>query len=401
VVRFHKSLTIAAAALAVAILTPVAAAKDPGRWRETGRSTVPIYYYQGVASSPDALFFNGVYTGLYRTDRNLSQQKRTDDVFPLGVHLTENYDHIGDIAWDAREGGRVLLPVECYYPGLAPGEADPNNTCKTGSFGVADPVTLQWRYYVKLDPAEIPKAMWVAVSPDGQLLWTQSGRDLLAYRAADVNPSNAAPSGHVIRAVRRVKSGAPPSGITGAAFSNGVMYAASQDGDTFQVWAIDLASGQRQLEIEREVVGESEGIDFFAGLGGTLHWLIQPFNTHSLPTYGVSNGTLLHFVPVGGSGALAVGTPRRLSRIRLTVSPSRAIAGRRTRFVFRAIAAVAGHRRWVRGARIRFAGGSTLTGPDGRASLTRRLRRRGTRVARATAPSLRAGRATVRVRARR
>ena len=385
-------------ALAVA---PAASAKDPGRWRETGRSTVPLYYYQGVASSPTGLFFNGIHLGLYRTDRNLDEQKRNDDVFPLGVHLTENYNHIGDIAWDAREGGRVLLPVECYYPFLAPGQDDENNTCRTGSFGVADPVSLSWRYYVKLDPAEIPKAMWVAVSPDGELLWTQSGRDLLAYRASDVNPSNAAPSGPAIKAVRRLKNGAPPSGITGAAFSNGLMYAASQDGDTFQVWSIDVATGARQLEIEREVVGEAEGVDFFTGLGGTLHWLIQPYNTHGVPTYGLANGTLLHFVPVGGGATTAVGKPRRLSRIRLAVTPRRAIAGRKTRFAFRASAIVAGRREWVRGARITFAGARAVTAADGRASLTRRLRRHGTMVARATAPSLRAGRATVRVRTRR
>jgi hypothetical protein len=395
--RFHKVLTAAATLVAALVVVQPAGAADPGRWRETGRSTVPLYYYQGIASSPDALFFNGIYTGLYRTDRDLAEQQRNDDVFPFVVHLTENYDHIGDIAWDAREGGRVLLPVECYYPFLAPGQDDENNTCNTGSFGVADPVTLKWRYYVKLDPAEIPKAMWVAVSPDGELLWTQSGRDLLAYRAADVNPSNAAPSGPVIKAVRRVKNGAPPSGITGAAFSNGIMYAASQDGDTFQVWSIDVGTGQRQLEIERQVVGESEGIDFFAGLGGTLHWLIQPYNTHGQPTYGLANGTLLHFVPTAGVGATVLGKRQRLSKIRLRVSPRRVVAGRRTRFTFRASAVVAGRREWVRGARIRFAGGRAVTAADGRARLTRRLRRTGRMVARVTAPSLSPGRATVRV----
>ncbi|MEA2273481.1 MAG: hypothetical protein QOI98_2189 [Solirubrobacteraceae bacterium] len=396
--RIHKAFTIVAAAAALLAVAPVAAAKDPGRWRETGRSTLPLYYYQGIASNPAGnLFFNGIYTGLYRTDGSLHQTGRNDDIFPVAVHLTEMYDHIGDIAWDAREGGRILLPVECYYPFLAPGQDDQNNTCNTGSFGVADPVTLHWRYYVKLDPAEIPKAMWVAVSPDGELLWTQSGKDLLAYRAADVNPSNAAPAGPVIKAVQRVRNAVPPSGITGAAFSGGVMYAAGQDGDTFQVWSIDLATGARQLEIERQVVGESEGIDFFAGLGGTLHWLIQPFNTHALPTYGLANGTLLHFVPAGGAGAAQVGAPARLSAIRLAVSPRHAVAGRRTRFAFRASAMVGGRRQAVGGAQIRFAGHRARTDAKGRARVTGRLTRAGRMVARATAPSFRAGRATVRV----
>ena len=42
-----------------------------------------------------------------------------------------------------------MLPLECFTPGVG-------NTCGTGSFGVADPATLDFRYYVKLDPAEIP-----------------------------------------------------------------------------------------------------------------------------------------------------------------------------------------------------------------------------------------------------
>ena len=43
------------------------------------------------------------------------------------------------------------------------------------SIGVADPDTLAWRYYVKLDKSFIDKAMWAEVSPNGQLLWTSSG----------------------------------------------------------------------------------------------------------------------------------------------------------------------------------------------------------------------------------
>ncbi|MGZ4277651.1 MAG: hypothetical protein ACXVFK_13020, partial [Solirubrobacteraceae bacterium] len=93
--------------------------------------------------------------------------------------MREGYDHIGDISWDAAEHGRILLPLECYYPPAG-------NTCQTGSIGVADPRTLKWRYYVKLDPRYIAKAMWAEVSPDGKLVWTSSGSDLLAYRDADV-----------------------------------------------------------------------------------------------------------------------------------------------------------------------------------------------------------------------
>lgn len=158
---FLLVLVLMAAAL-LAGTAPAAHAIDPGRWTATGRSTVPLEYYQGVASdgtrSP-SLFFDGVHLGLYRTDAGLHETARSNNAIPATVTATERYNHIGDIAYDAREGGRVLLPVECYYPQAAPGQSDPNNTCRTGSIGVADPGTLQWRYYVKLDPTEIPKAM--------------------------------------------------------------------------------------------------------------------------------------------------------------------------------------------------------------------------------------------------
>ena len=131
--------------------------------------------------------------------------------------MGEGYNHIGDISWDAREGGRLLLPLECYFPG----EPNGGNTCQTGSIGVADPQSLQWRYYVKLDPTEIRKAMWNEVSPDGELVWTSSGDDLLAYRSTDVAQANAGPAGAPIHSVRRLVDAVPPSGITGATFVAG------------------------------------------------------------------------------------------------------------------------------------------------------------------------------------
>jgi hypothetical protein len=290
--RHRRSLTTAILVAAIsAAFAPAALAADPGRWSETGHSTIPLYYYQGVTSDPARnFFFDGIYFGLYRTDSQLNETGRNDDVIPPAVHASENYNHIGDISWDDAEGGRILLPLECYYPPAG-------NTCNTGSIGVADPASLAWRYYVKLDPAEIPKAMWAEVSPDGQLIWTSSGNDLLAYRTADVNPANAAPDGPVIRAVRRLPSAVPPTGITGATFYGERLYVAGQQGDLFEVWSIDLATGQRRLEIERTIVGESEGLDVNPALGGVLHWLIQPYNEENIPTYGVTNGTLLHFVP--------------------------------------------------------------------------------------------------------
>ena len=299
---------IGAAVLALVVWLPVAPAHaaDPGRWKLTGTTSLPLFYYQGVTADPARnLYFDGVYVGLYRTDSAFHETGRTDDVIPPDVHLREGYNHIGDISFDRAEGGRVLLPLECYVPNGPNG----GNPCLHGSIGVADPRTLQWRYYVKLDPAEIPKAMWNEVSPDGTLLWTSSGDDLLAYRTADITAANASPEHAPIHSVRRLRGAVPPSGITGATFIDGRMYVAGQGGGPFRVYSIDLADGSHRLEIERRIVGESEGLVTAALKGGTLSWLVQPFTTEGeKPTYDPDKATLLSFRALGG-GAAAPGGP--------------------------------------------------------------------------------------------
>jgi hypothetical protein len=367
-----------------------ARAADPGRWRETGRNDLPITYYQGVTHDPaGSWYFDGIDTGLWRTDRAFTQTGGNPNAFPAAVSATENYNHIGDLTYDRAEGGRLLLPVECYYPPAG-------NTCKTGSFGVADPATLEWRYYVKLDPAEIPKAMWAEVSPDRRLVWTSAGNDLLAYRTADVNSKNAAPVAKPIKAVRRIKGGVPPSGITGAAFYGGRLFVAGGDGDRFQVWSIDLSNGSRRLEIERTVVGESEGLDTFSAGGGVLHWLIQPYNMQGPPTYGTDHATLLHFVPAalprgGGGGGGGKKAARR--RLRLRIKPRHVRAGKRVRF--RATVRTRSGRR-VKGAVVTLAGYRARTGRRGRATLRFRMRSPGVYRARATRRGFRHAKAMVR-----
>ena len=281
-------------------------AADPGRWKLTGTTALPIVYYQGVTADPARnLYFDGVYVGLYRTDSAFKETGRTDDVIPPDVHLREGYNHIGDISYDRADGGRILLPLECYVPNGPNG----GNPCLHGSIGVADPRTLQWRYYVKLDPAEIPKAMWNEVSPDGTLLWTSSGDDLLAYRTVDITAANATPEHAPIHFVRRLRGAVPPSGITGATFIDGRLYVAGQGGGPFRVYSIDLAHGSNRLELERRIAGESEGLVTAALKGGTLSWLVQPFTTEGeTPTYDPDKATLLSFRALG-DGASAPGGP--------------------------------------------------------------------------------------------
>ena len=284
-----RPLRIAATALGLAlVLSAPAAASDPGRWTLTGWSSLPNNYWQGVAT-PGAgkpLFFSGIFTGVHRTARDLHQTGSVDPVIPPLVLATEGYNHVGDIGY---QGGRVLLPLECYTPGGPNG----GNTCGTGSIGVADPAALAFRYYVKLDPAEIPKAMWVEASPDGRLLWTSSGSDLLAYRAADVVAANAAPGAAPIHSVRRLAGAVPPSGVTGAAFYRGRLLLAGSQGTTYQVWSVNVSTGARRLELElANVQGEAEGLTQTRLLGSRLHFLVAPLAAQ--PTFGPSVG-LLHF----------------------------------------------------------------------------------------------------------
>jgi hypothetical protein len=94
------------------------------------------------------------------------------------------------------------------------------------------------------------------------------------------------------------------------------MFVAGQSGGPFRVWSIDLATGQRRLEIERAIVGESEGLATASLKGGTLHWLIQPFNTENRPpTYGPDHATLLTFRPTAGGSPGQGGTRRPSVRL--------------------------------------------------------------------------------------
>ena len=287
---------LAVAAVCAGGVPSAAPAADPGRWVETGYDPVPLEYFQGVTSDPQRnLFFDGLFVGLYRTDSEVVEQARNNSAIPTDVNQRERYNHIGDITWDRHEGGRILLPLECYLPIIG-------NFCHTGSIGVADPATLQWRYYVKLDPAFIDKVMWAEASPDGKLLWTSNGainggHDLLAYDMDEITAANAAPDGPLLRPVRVLPNAVPPSGITGAVFYKGRLLLAGQGGGPFRVWSVDVNDGSRRLEIEKTIVGESEGLDFVKARGGRLHWLITPLLGGGTPTYG-STSALVHFNPV-------------------------------------------------------------------------------------------------------
>ena len=144
---------------------------------------------------------------------------------------------------------------------------------------------------MKLDPAGIKKAMWVERSPDGSLLWSSDGDDLVAYNGERRQPRERRAGGPTIAETKRLTGAVPPAGITGAVFYNGRLYTAGQDNSgLFQVWSTDLdtwnsgtQSGDQRLEIELPAgtVGESEGLVVNSTCGGVLHWIVTPFTTRA------------------------------------------------------------------------------------------------------------------------
>ena len=347
-----------------AICAPAAAqTPDSGRWVLTGATSVPTRYWQGLTADPTGrnVFFVGTFEGLWRTTPRLRQTAGRAAVIPAEVKAAEGYNHIGDPSWDGAEGGRVVLPLECFVVGLP----DPN-TCDTGSFGIADPRTLAWRYYVKLDPSEIAKAMWAEVSPDGSLIWTSSGNDLLAYSAAQVSSANAGPGAAPIRAVARLTGAVPPSGVTGAVFHGGRLLLAGAEGNLLQVWAVDVSTGARELVVRRRICGESEGLHIMRTMGGELHWLIAPFAPGCTALTFGPESALLHYSRQTGRHAL---------RVFARPPPARAAAGRRVR-VGVVVKSLRGPR-GVPGVRVSVAGYSARTNRRGRAVITGRFYRSG------------------------
>jgi hypothetical protein len=180
--------------------------------------------------------------------------------------------------------------MECFNPAQ-----DPSNTCGKGAFGIADPQTLAFRYYVQLAPKFIPKAMWAETSPDGKLIWTSSGNDLIAYSASQVTQANAAPSGPQLKPVETLKNAVPPTGVTGAVFRHGQLLIAGESNHDYDVWAVNTKTGESKLKLEQHLCGESEGLDLFSGLGGRLHWILAPSDSSGCNLSFGPTSALMHF----------------------------------------------------------------------------------------------------------
>jgi hypothetical protein len=309
-----RRIGVALLVLATCVAAAPARAADPGRWRVTGTPRCRSSITRASPSIPRATSTSTASSsGSTGPTPSFTETARTADVIPPDVHASEGYNHIGDISFGPR-GGR---PRPAAARVLRPNGPNGGNPCLHGSIGVADPGTLQWRYHVKLDPAEIPEG-----DVERGLARRHAGVDLEPRRPARLPARRTSRAPTPLRRTRRstrcggLKGAVPPTGITGATFVDGRMFVAGQDGKTFRVYSIDLATGSRELEIERTIVGESEGLVTVAAKGRTLGWLIQPFNPEgNPPTYSPDHATLVSFARRAGA-----------------VSPGRAgPAGRRVR----------------------------------------------------------------------
>ena len=340
-----------ALAIAVAVAAPAAAqAADPGLWIKTSQLTKPAYYRQGLASNPltGDVFFSGSFSGITRTHNEVEVLKNTAAI-PKDVADREQYNHIGDIDFDAGEGGRLLLALESYAP-----LAKDTNPSDTASIGVMDAKTLTWKYYVKLDPAEIDKAQWVAVDAQQGLVWTIDDISLIAYNLADINPANAAPNAAPIHSVKRLDN-VIPEGAGGAVVYGGRLFVSQLVNGVNRVISFDTTTGASQSEIEIPGNLEEEGLDVGPYLDGLLHWEL-------VPGAGLSNTQVLNFVPKG-------------ARLGLKLNHARVKAGKKVTLTATASVLTGKYRIPLREVQIRLGGKSRETDANGRAKLTVKLTR--------------------------
>ena len=214
------------------------------------------------------MFFTGVFQGLWRTTPAPASDRRRRERDPPERPPAEGYNHIGDPTWNPGDGGRVILPMECY-------DASAGNTCGTRRLRGRRPVTLACRYYVKLDPGRDPQG-----DVGGDLAEREADLDQQRRRPARLPLRRGDPSpttgrrGPLLHPVRRLEGAVPPSGVTGAVFRGRRLLLAGADGGSVQVWCVNPRTGKRRLEIEMQICGESEGLGLIRTLGGELHWLI-------------------------------------------------------------------------------------------------------------------------------
>lgn len=285
--------TLLAACIA---LSAAPAATASGPWVLTGASPAPAGAGTGLAQDEaGARYLAGEHT-LLRTDARLRPGLVLSSAIPGGLAVTPGFARLGDPGWDPARGV-LVVPLACHAAAAG---------CGRGGLSVYGR-DLALDVAVVLDPADGPPAEWAAPSPDGALVWTSAGSDLVAYRSADLLPVNSSGRGVLVSAAARLPDAAPSGTVTGGVFWEGRLYMSSQVEALARVHSVDLSASRPapELEIERPLAGTSRGLDAGPAPGGVLHWLVSEG--------AAAQSTLLTFARAG-EVSLSAGADRRTLR---------------------------------------------------------------------------------------
>jgi hypothetical protein len=344
-----------------------AAADGSGRWRLAAVDQLPGAYRQGVAvDDAGHAFWAGLPAGLYRSDFEVVQQLRLPDAVPSAIRASEGWTIAGDPGWD--RGGRLLVPLDCAAGSTA-------GACPSAGLAVYD-AGLIWRHSARLDRASITHIDWIEQSDDRSLLWTSSGRNLLAFHAANFASEPPEP----VQPAYRFDGVLPLAPVTGSAWADGRLLIAGELEGRLQVWSLDVDAARREidtsfdpaqahrrldprLEFERRWSGAPRGLAVFDGRGGVLHLIYGPGGGRS--TFGGPGASLLSFVPAGEAA------------LEMSIGQATLRAGRPATIPVRVYHRYAGHTRPVPGATIRAGRRRATTDEDGMADLRVRPLRAG------------------------
>lgn len=249
--------------LAPGLLLGAAPGAAASSWVLTAASPAPASTGTGLAQDErGARYLTGERT-LLRTDERLRPGLVLRPAIPGGLASAPGFARLGDPGWDPARG-RLVVPLAC-----ASGTAG----CGRGGLSVYGR-DLVWDLAVTLDPGDGPPAAWAAPAPDGTLVWTSAGADLIAYRSDDLALAGASAHGAPVSAAVRLPGAAPGGSVSGGAFWEGRLYIASQEGEMGRVHSVDPAAPVPRLEIERALTGTARGLDAGPAPGGVLHWLV-------------------------------------------------------------------------------------------------------------------------------
>ncbi len=364
-------LTVALVVLCALGAAPATApAAEPGPWAIAGVARAPATATAGIAHGAGGARFLAGGTTLLRTDGRMQPELTLRTAIPGELLRDPGFDRVGDPGWDAASG-RLVVPLACRAGAPA--------ACGSGGLAVFAP-NLDWRVGVTLEAAGAPGGRWAEPSPDGALVWTSAGTDLLGYRTGDLTAANATLTGAPIRPAVRLAGAAPSGTLTGGAFWQGRLYVTADGPGPLRIWSLDVgaASPTARLEVEREVSGVAAGLDAEPARGGVLQWLVGPPPGGAPPTYGAGRPAVLALAPPGDGG------------LRLRVNRRSLRAGRPARIEAIVSQTLGGVTAPLADATVSVAGASARTGADGRAELRVRTLRPGAITARAVSGELRA-----------